>query len=219
MQKQLPKRNLNAPVFLACEQVERVLCSQEVVIIQNLYGRHPVGVAVFGDLITPEIANVFNQNSTFCSDATCDGDAAALQSVRSMLELHSVYLQNKCNSELVPTSRSINSECVIPTPQAWNSKCVAPTSQSIKQWACCTHLPKHETASMLYPPPQTVPLAACRPAAWWSASGRQPAQSHLSPSRTGRWCCWSCCTPAAALSQPSTQTAAPATESACVSHR
>ena len=58
------KVTLNAPVFLACEQVERVLCSQEVVIIQNLYGRHPVGVAVFGDLITPEIANVFNQNST-----------------------------------------------------------------------------------------------------------------------------------------------------------
>lgn len=59
-----PKKvTLNAPVFLACEQVERVLCSQEVVIVQNLYGCHPVGVAVFGDLTTQEIAKAFNQNS------------------------------------------------------------------------------------------------------------------------------------------------------------
>lgn len=53
------------PVLLAHEQVEGILCSQEVVVIQDLYGTHPVWIEVPGNLEEGK------KEMQYCAQAAC----------------------------------------------------------------------------------------------------------------------------------------------------
>lgn len=47
--------NLNVPVLLTCEEVERILCTKEVVIINDFHSSHPLMIAVPRDLTKEDI--------------------------------------------------------------------------------------------------------------------------------------------------------------------
>lgn len=48
-------------ILLACEQVERVLCSEKSVIVEDLDGRHPIRIEVSCNLATTTKIGIFKR--------------------------------------------------------------------------------------------------------------------------------------------------------------